>query len=151
MNQMTLWQNKRLESGAEKCVTLDRSRSQATGNETFEPCDDDEEICFKTEQKVKKKLNMKRLPKTEKKVLKKEQNNSVEKPLKEDKSINPEQCSSKKGITPRRGFDFTFSHILFMVPTPTEKPGKLKSIFQSGNFEQTGKVREFYRDRSKYF
>ena len=31
-----------------------------------------------------------------------------------------------------------------MVPTLTGKPGKMESIFQLGNFEHTGKVREFY-------
>ena len=36
-----------------------------------------------------------------------------------------------------------------MVPTPTGKPGKWESIFQSGNFEQTGKVRDFYTEYCK--
>ena len=31
-----------------------------------------------------------------------------------------------------------------MVPTRTGKPGKMGDLFQSGNFDQTGKVREFY-------
>ena len=35
-----------------------------------------------------------------------------------------------------------------MVPTRTGKPGKMRKLFpvreKSGNFEQTGKVREFY-------
>ena len=32
-----------------------------------------------------------------------------------------------------------------MVPTWTGETGKWENFFQSGNFEQTGKVREFYQ------
>ena len=38
---------------------------------------------------------------------------------------------------------------LFMVPTGTGKPGKMEGIFQSGNFDETGKVGKFTQNTAK--